>query len=151
MMLLLLLLKSVFAPEMEECMQKLIKNNWCRKSGEPFDKIIILDHKTHPEGLDIHRMRFFEHGTFAPKANVGHIISVLRGDGNLHIAGDNRSPFRLTSGVHLYVPSGMESTLSGTPGTELLCVSGASASQTRGRDFLLRDETFVAACASGSQ
>lgn len=132
-------------------MQKLIKNNWSRNAGESFEKIIVLDHKVHPEGLDIQRMRFFEQGTFAPKPLVGHIISVLRGDGRLHIAGEHRSPFCLTAGVHLYLPSGMESTLTGTPGTELLCVSGASAAQARGRDFLLRDETFVAACASGNQ
>lgn len=132
-------------------MQKLIKNTWHRKSGEPFEKIKILDHKIHPEGLDINRLRFCESGNVRPKANVGHIVSVLRGSGILHVTGDSRSPFLLTAGVHLYLPTGTESVLVAVPGTEMLCVSGASPSQARGKDFLLRDETFLAACASGSQ
>lgn len=132
-------------------MQKLIRNNWYRNNGEPFDKIEILNHTIHPEGLDINRLRFFDPGSFEPKKKVGHIVSILKGCGNLHVAGDNRSPFRLTEGVHLYLPPGRQSALIGKPGTELLCVSGASASQARGNAFLLRDEKFIAACASGSQ
>lgn len=132
-------------------MQKLIKNNWCRKPGDPFAKIRILNHEIHPEGLDIDRVRFFEPGRLEPSADVGHIFSVLKGCGSLHIDGDNRSPFRLAAGVHFYLPAGKGSIVDGAPGTELLCVSGASASQARGKDFLLRDEKFVAACASGSQ
>lgn len=132
-------------------MQKLIKNSWRRESGEPFARAKVLSHEIHPEGLDIDRIRFFESGSLAPKSSLGHIISVLRGSGRLHVAGDNRNPFRVEAGVHLYLPSGMESVLDAEPGTELLQVSGASASQARGKHLLLRDETFVAACASGSQ
>lgn len=132
-------------------MQKLIKNSWRRESGEPFARAKVLSHEIHPEGLDIDRIRFFESGSLAPKSSVGHIISVLRGRGRLHVAGDNRNPFRVEAGVHLYLPSGMESVLDAEPGTELLQVSSASASQARGKHLLLRDETFVAACASGSQ
>jgi hypothetical protein len=135
----------------EKSMKKLIKNNWCEKSGEKYAFTRILDHTIHPEGLDINRLRFFDAGSFAPEQNVGHIISVLQGGGCLYITGDNRSPFRLTAGVHLYLPAGKESALKVQPGTELLCVSGASASQARGKDFLLRDEVFLAACAAGSQ
>lgn len=131
-------------------MQKLIKNNWERKSGEPYDKIKILNNEIHPEGLDIDRVRFCERGNFKPKAKDGHIISVLKGSGSLHLAGDSRSPFSLTAGVHLYLPAGTVSAVNGRPGTELVCVSGTSAAQARGKDFLLRDEMFLAACASGS-
>jgi len=132
-------------------MQKLIKNNWYRKSGEPFTKTTILSHEIHPEGLDIDRIRFLEAGSFAPKSGVGHIISVLRGKGRLHITGDSRSPFSLDEGVHLYLPPGLESVLEAESGIELVHVSSPSATQARGKKLLLRDETFVAACASGTQ
>ena len=144
-------LVPLFVNEQEVAMQKLIKNKWDRKPGEQFTIINILNHEIHPEGLDIDRVRFFGSGNFKPKSKVGHIISVLKGGSTLHVAGDNRSPFRLTEGTHLYLPAGTVSALSGQPGTELLCVSGASAAQARGKDFILRDETFLAACASGSQ
>ncbi len=132
-------------------MQKVIKNDWRRESGEPFARAQILSHDIHPEGLDIDRIRFFEAGSIAPKSDVGHIISVLRGRGKLHVAGDTKNAFLLEAGVHLYLPPGMGSVLDADHDTELLRVSGVSASQARGRQLLLRDETFLAACASGSQ
>ncbi|MHB8056667.1 MAG: hypothetical protein ACYDHC_02100, partial [Desulfuromonadaceae bacterium] len=131
-------------------MQKLIKNSWCRKPGGQYAKIGILNHSVHPEGLDIDRLRFYEPGRLEPKRDVGHIISVLRGGGSILVDGENKSPFRLTEGVHLYIPPGKGSVLNGALGTELLCVSGADPSQGRGKNFLLRDETFIAACAAGS-
>jgi hypothetical protein len=67
------------------------------------------------------------------------------------MAGDDRHPFHLPAGVHLYLPPGLKSVLDAEPGTELLRVWSASAAQARGKRLLLRDETFVAACASGSQ
>lgn len=130
--------------------QKLIKNNWRRESGEPFARARILSHEIHPEGLDVDRTRFIEAGSLAPESSVGHIISVLQGIGRLHVAGNNRQLFHLEAGVHLYLPPGMESILDADPGTELLRVSSASASQAHGKRLLLRDETFLAACASGS-
>ncbi len=132
-------------------MKKLILNNWCEKPEEKYAFTKILDHAAHPEGLDIYRVRFSDAGSLKPERNVGHIISVLHGSGRLYIAADSRSPFRLAAGVHLYLPAGGEYALHVQPGAELLCVSGASASQARGKSFLLRDETFLAACASGSQ
>jgi len=132
-------------------MQKLIKNNWSRVSGEPYARAKILDHELHPEGLDIDRIRFVEAGSLAPKSGVGHIISVLHGGGRLHVKGADRQTFALEAGVHLYLPPGPETTLEAVSGTELLRVSSPSASQTRGKQMLLRDETFIAACASGAQ
>ncbi len=132
-------------------MQKIIKNSWSRKPGEPFAKSTILSHEIHPEGLDIERIRFFEAGSVAPKPGVGHIISIHQGKGRLHLMGDKGNLFYLEEGVHLYLPPGLESVLDGEPGTELVHVSSASASQARGKQLLLRDETFLAACASGSQ
>lgn len=132
-------------------MEKLVKNNWNRESGMPFAIARILNHKIHPEGLNTDRIRFFEAGTFAPECNAGHIISVHKGSGTLYVASDNRSPFLLEAGIHLYIPPGLESAIGAEAGTELVKVSTASASQARGKKLLLRDETFIAACASGSQ
>ncbi|MEW6442356.1 MAG: hypothetical protein AB1640_15570 [bacterium] len=131
-------------------MQKLIKNSWRRESGVPFAKAAILNHEIHPEGLDVDRIRFFEAGSLAPKSGAGHIISVLRGNGRLRIADNTRHPLHLEAGVHLYLPPGLESVLDAEPGTELVRVSSASASQPHGKQWLLRDEIFLAACASGA-
>ncbi len=132
-------------------MQKLIRNDWHCNSGEPFFCAQILKHEIHPEGLDVDRIRFFEVGRFAPRSDVGHIISVLRGGGKLQLAGDERQTFQLEAGVHLYLPPGLEFILDAEQGTELLRVSSSSASQARGRKLLLRNEAFLAACASESQ
>ena len=132
-------------------MQKLIRNNWRRKSGEPFVRAKVLSHDIHPEGLDVERIRFFESGSLALDPGVGHIVSILQGSGRLHVAAENGNPYYLEAGVHLYLPPGLESVLNAEPGTELLCVSSSSAAQARGKKLLLRDETFLAACASGSQ
>jgi hypothetical protein len=132
-------------------MQKLIKNHWSRKSGEPFTIAHILSHDVHPEGLDVDRIRFLETGHFTPASGAGHIISILRGMGKLDFTGGHRRSLHLDAGVHLYLPPGLECILSAEPGTELLRVSSASASQTRGTQLLVRDETFLAACASESQ
>jgi hypothetical protein len=132
-------------------MQKLIKNDWHRESGAPFASAKILSHEIHPEGLDVDRIHFIEAGSLSPKSSVGHVISVFRGSGRLHLADDSKQSLCLEAGVHLYLPPGLECVLDAEPGTELLRVSSASASQARGRKLLLRDETFLAACASESQ
>jgi hypothetical protein len=132
-------------------MQKLIKNDWRREPGEPFTRAQILRREIHPEGLDVNRIRFLEAGRLTPKSTVGHIISVLRGTGRLQFSGSDRRSLHLEVGIHLYLPPGLESVVDAEPGTELLRVSSASASQTRGKQLLLRDETFLAACTSDSQ
>jgi hypothetical protein len=132
-------------------MQQLIKNNWHPESGAPFSIAKILSHEIHPEGLDVDRLRFFESGSYTPKSSVGHVISMLRGSGRLNLAENSQQPLCLEAGVHLYLPPGLECVLDAESGTELLRVSSASAKQTRGQELLLRDETFLAACASGYQ
>ena len=132
-------------------MEKLIKNDWHCESGEPFARAQILKHEIHPEGLDVDRIRFFDVGCLAPRSNVGHIISVRRGSGKLRLAGDGKQTFQLEAGVHLYLPPGPEFILGAERGTELLWVSSPSASQARGGKLLLRNERFLAACASESQ
>lgn len=132
-------------------MQKIIRNTWHRESGKPFSVARILSNDIHPEGLDIDRVRFIEAGSMSPSPAVGHIVSFLKGSGMLRIEGKEGQSYRLEGGVHLYIPPEMECALDADPGTELLKVSSPSASQARGKRLLLRDETFVAACASGSQ
>ncbi len=132
-------------------MQKLIRNDWRSESGEPFARAQILRHEIHPEGLDVDRLWFFEAGCLAPRSSVGHVISVLRGSGRLHVADDDGQILRLEAGDHLYLPAGLETVLDAEPATELLHLSSPSASQTRGGKVLLRSEAFLAACASGSQ
>jgi len=132
-------------------MKKFIKNNWHRGAGEPFARARILSNEIHPEGLDLDRVRFIEPGRLVPDPAVGHIMSIHKGRGRLSIAGDHARPLRVEAGVHFYLPPGMKSALDAEPGTELLHVSSLSASQARGKRLLLRDETFLAACASGAQ
>jgi hypothetical protein len=132
-------------------LQKLIKNDWHRESGEPFARAQILKHDVHPEGLNVDRIRFFEAGRLAPRSSVGHVISVLRGSGRLRLVDNDRQTFHLEAGIHLYLPPGLETVLDAEPGIELLRVSSPSAAQTRGKKLLLRNEAFLAACASGSQ
>ncbi|MFZ5877419.1 MAG: hypothetical protein ACOYXU_13575 [Nitrospirota bacterium] len=134
----------------EYVIQKLIHNPWRRESGAPFETAKILRHDVHPEGLDVERVRFLAAGRLTPNPGVGHVISVLRGRGSLRVGGVD-SPYRVDAGVHVYLPPGAESVLDAEAGAELLRVSGASASQARGTRVLLRDETFLAACASGAQ
>jgi len=110
-------------------MQKIIRNDWRRESGEPFARAHILSHEIHPEGLDIDRFRFIEAGDLKPRTSVGHLLSVLRGTARLRLAVSNAQQLHLEAGVHLYLPPGLESILSADPGTELLCVTSVSASQ----------------------
>ena len=133
-----------------ERMEKLIKNIWRRGPGKPFCKAKILRHDIHPEGLDVVRIRFVEAGEYLPNTNVGHIISLLKGSGKLNLMDDRRQSFHVETGVHLYLPPFLESFFDVESGTELLQVSSSSASQTRGKHLLLRDEMFLAACASAS-
>ena len=131
-------------------MQKLIKNNWHRESVEPFERAEILSHDIHPEGLDVDRIRFLKAGNLTPSPCVGHIISVVRGKGKLRLAGDNCKPIHIEEGVHFYLPPGIECVIDVDPGSEILKVSSESESQARGKRLLLRDETFLSACAYGS-
>jgi|WetSurMetagenome_2_1015567.scaffolds.fasta_scaffold61712_1 hypothetical protein len=132
-------------------MQKIIRNKWNREAGEPYSRAKILSNETHPEGLDVERIRFIEGGRIIPKSEAGHIISFIRGSGLLRLADDNSKQFNLEGGVHLYLPPGIGSVIDVDPGSEIIKVSSISATQARGKQMLLRDETFVSACAYGTQ
>jgi len=132
-------------------MPKIIRNQWQREPGANFERAQILDHEIHPEGLDVDRIRFFGAGCIKPRFGSGHIISVLSGTGILTVEGKNSKTFDLEAGVHIYLPPGTESEIEAMPGAELLSVASPSASQARGKKILIRNETFLSACASGSQ
>ena len=130
---------------------KVIVNNWHHEPGQPFEIARILSHAVNSEGLDVDRLRFREPGSLTMNSKVGHILSVICGRGTLHTCGREGRTLHVESGVHVYLPCGVMSRLEADTGTEIVRVSGASASQARGRRLLLRDEVFLAACASGSQ
>lgn len=132
-------------------MEKLIKNSWSRDSGKPYAQARILRHDAHPEGLDVDRIRFPEAGRLEMRADVGHIVSVLLGKGILRFKNDPRQVYSLRANVHFYLPPYQEVVLEMESESELIHVASPSALQTRGKQFLLRDEMFLAACASGSQ
>jgi hypothetical protein len=132
-------------------MQKLIRNNWHSVTGKPFITARILRHGTHPEGLNVERVRFAEDGSLEPESEVGHIISIIAGKGKLRVQGEDRRQLHLEPNVHLYIPPRLNWVLDAESGTEILHVSSPTASQARGTRLLLRDETFISACASGSQ
>jgi len=85
------------------------------------------------------------------ESDQGHILSVLRGGGKIRLRAEKLWSLTLEAGVHLYIPPGTETILEARAGTELLHVSSASAEQARGEKLLLRNETFLSACASESQ
>jgi len=132
-------------------MQKIIRNKWNREPGVNFERAQILNHEIHPEGLDVDRIRFFGTGCIKPNPGVGHLISVLGGTGKLIVEGKNKKPLELEEGVHIYLPPGTESVIEAISGAEMLRVASPSASQARGSKILIRNETFLSACASESQ
>jgi hypothetical protein len=132
-------------------MQKLIKTTWCLESGKPYQRARILHHKAHPEGLDLDRIRFLEKGLLPLNPRVGHTVSVIHGSAYLKLRGTGWEELHLGAGVHLYLPAGQRLELEGEPGTELLRVSSPCPEQSRGNRLLVRDEIFLAACATESQ
>ena len=132
-------------------MDHIIKNRWLQPNGRPYLKAEILNHTTHPEGLDVDRVRFVKAGNIKPAPSVGHIVSVLNGRGEVIAPGDQNRVLNIQSGVHLYLPPGQVHILNLEDGSELIKVSGASAEQASGDKLLLRDEEFIYAAATGSQ
>ncbi|MEI6290119.1 MAG: hypothetical protein WCP19_06770 [Chloroflexota bacterium] len=129
----------------------LIQNEWKSVAGEPYARARILDHEVHPEGLDVDRMRYFKSGRFTPNPGLGHIISVLSGSAELLLLAEHNRSLHLDSGVHLYIPPGLECIFLIDPDTELLHTAGGQTWQARGSKLLLRDEQFISACAVGGQ
>jgi hypothetical protein len=132
-------------------MRNLIKNEWRNHPGAAVERAVILTHTESPEGLDVDRLRFREAGRLEMDPRTGHIMSVLAGNGRLETAGRESAAYSLRPGVHVYLPPGLPTTCHGERGLQLARVSGTSAAQAPGRRLLVRDEQFLAACASASQ
>src|SRR5262249_42282707 len=126
-------------------MKKLIRNEWVRPQGRPYARAQILNRDSAPEGLDVARLRFVEAGVLSLGDATAHIVSLVRGRGELTQKG-SQVPLSLRAGVHLYVPPGHPCQLRAEAGSEIIEVTAPSA-QAKGTKLLVRDEAFVAACA----
>jgi len=128
-------------------MDKVIRNVWRREGTGAHERASILRHDVHPEGLDVDRVRFVGEGDLALKPGVGHIVTVHAGEAKLDLGG-GEPQLLLGKGTHAYLPPDADARIVGGPGTGLVIVSAASAAGSRGKDLLVRDETFVSACAA---
>lgn len=131
-------------------MPSILRNEWRRAPGQSFETAAILDHARTPEGLDAGRLRFTGEGSYSPRPAGGHLLSVTGGRCVLRVENE-RGPLTLAAGVHVYLPPGGRSELWAESGTELVCASAPDEARTRGRRLLVRDETFLSACAVGPQ
>jgi hypothetical protein len=128
-----------------------VRNSWLPDARGPVVVARILDHRTSPEGLDVERIRFVEAGSIQLDPAVGQFLSVLSGGVDLHDDRDGNETLQLADTTHAYVPPGWPVRLEAPDGAEILLVSGAHADQARGTRLLVRDEQFLAACATDSQ
>jgi hypothetical protein len=132
-------------------MEHLIRNAWRVEEGGAFERAAILDHRVHPEGLDVDRLRFERAAELALGRDRGRILSCIRGGATLRAGG---APLRLRAGVHVYLPpggvaSGGHAVVEADAGAELVRVEAPSPDQARGAELIVRDEAFVFACAAG--
>lgn len=131
-------------------MPNVLRNEWRREPGHAFERAVILEHRSAPEGLDAGRIRFVQPGRYSPPAAGGHLLSVFAGTAHLEAAGI-AGELLLQPGVHLYLPPGRPVAIEAQAGVELVYVSAPRSEQARGARLLVRDETFVAAATSGAQ
>ncbi|MCC7382846.1 MAG: hypothetical protein IT384_13500 [Deltaproteobacteria bacterium] len=131
-------------------MEKRIKNDWRRPAGAPYTTALILSEEHGPEGLRAERTRFLEPGRIDVSERLGRLLSVIRGPVTMRIEGATVGPLTLDAGVHLYLPPDLSCSLDASAGAELVRVTAPSPAQARGEKLLLRDEEFLAACASGT-
>jgi hypothetical protein len=136
---------------MSRTLPNVIRNTWRTAANGQVMVAGILNHRTTPEGLDVERVRFIEAGSHALDETVGHLVSVLSGEVTLLGGQIEDRLLRLTVTAHAYIPPGRRARIEAPAGAELLHVAGATAAQSRGDRLLVRDETFLAACATTDQ
>ncbi len=127
-------------------MDPVIRNVWGVDASGAFVRANILDHRVHPEGLDVDRLRFARAAELPLSGARPRIVSCIGGGAALRVPSET---LHLASGVHVYLPPGADAVLEAEPGTELVRVEAPGAEQGRGRQVLVRDEAFVFACAAG--
>ena len=136
---------------MSRGLPNVIRNDWQPDARGPVMAARILDHRTSPDGLDVERIRFVEAGAMALDASLGHFLSVLSGGVTLLQDGGPTEALQLTVTTHASIPPGWRARIEAPAGAEVVHVSGATSAQARGARLLVRDEVFLAACATGSQ
>jgi hypothetical protein len=129
-------------------LEKIIRNV-CTEEAPGVERTPILEHDVHPEGLDVDRVRVRAPAKLTPDAAIGQIWSLVRGAAALQRAGE--APLKLEGGTHLYLPLGLRCTIEAQPGAEWVRIRAPKPEQARGKQLLLRDETFVSACAVGER
>ena len=133
-------------------MAKIIRNAWRRATGDAFERAHILGTEGSPQGLDIDRVRFVDAGSLS-LGTTGVVLSVLAGEAELRGPAGSwpAGPWQLTPGRSAYLPAGAGWALEAVAGAELVVVTSPRVEQARGRDLLIRDERFLAACAAEGQ
>lgn len=127
-------------------MGKVVRNLWAPLGALPLERAQILSQSTSPEGLDVERVRFRDRASLDLDPRAAHIVGVIRGRAVLDTP--STGPLALEPGCHVFVPINERATLRAEDGFEIALVSGTNA---RGRRVILRDETFVRACAEETQ
>lgn len=131
-------------------MDHLIRNQWQVEGGGAVERAAILDHRVHPEGLDVDRLRFARAAELPLGGDRGRILSCIGGGATLRATG---APLRLRAGVHLYLAPGSavggRAVLEADAGAELVRVEAPSPDQAPGAETIVRDEAFIFACAAG--
>lgn len=120
-------------------MGRVIRHRW---SEGPLARAPILRADDVPEGVDVERARTRDGAVFSLDHAHAHLISVIGGEVNATFDG---GPLRLGPGAHLFVPLGAGAPIELAPGTSIVHVAAPTA---RGTAVRVRDEAFVAACAT---
>jgi len=128
-----------------------VRNTWLPDVRGPVEVANILDHRTSPEGVDVKRIRFVERGRVRIDPAVGHFLSVISGPIVLRDDRKGGDALHLADTTHAYIPPDWPVWADAPAGAELVLVSGASADQARGTRLVVRDEQFLAACATDAQ
>jgi hypothetical protein len=136
---------------MSRMLPNLIRNDWRPDARGPVLVSRILDHHSSPEGLDVQRIRFADAGSIPLDGAVGHFVSLLSGEVSLTSDRPDDPALQLAVTTHAYIPPGWGARLDAAAGTEVLQVSGGTAAQARGDRLIVRDEEFLAGCATGTQ
>lgn len=128
---------------------KILGNRWTRDPASPnLERTTVVTADASTQGFDVERVRATAAATFATPATTARLVSVLKGPAELSYAGQK---YRLESGVHLYLPFAIASTIELPPDGELVLISTTNPAQARGTKLLIRDEQFLAACATDAQ
>jgi hypothetical protein len=125
-------------------MGRVIRNEWRETNAGELHIANIACADTHPEGLDIERLKFFGGTELKLDSAGGDIISVAAGQGTLRAA---VGELAMGPGTHAFVPpSG--AVFCGEVGADVVRVRSRFLGETTGTKLVFRDERFVYAASS---